>query len=349
MAKRSGFKEWLNAIFFAVITVMLIRAFLFEAYTIPSPSMEKSLLVGDFVLVSKLTYGPRTSFTPLSIPFVHQKIPFTNKNAFLDWIKIPYYRLPGYSEVKRNDILVFNYPMEDEFPVDQRTHYVKRCVALPGDTFEIRKGQIYINNKLVDDPAEVQYNYHVKVSKGELNVDSLSALGIAEGGQISTKGDYSLSLTKDNISKIRSIKNVELIEVFAEKPETGMDFIFPGSDKFKWNIDNFGPVIIPKKGDSVALSAKNIPLYRRIIQSYEKNNLSVPRDSIFINGKPAHSYSFKMNYYFVMGDNRHNSADSRFWGFLPEDHIVGKAVLTVLSIDKKAKKVRHNRWFKWIK
>jgi signal peptidase I len=346
--KKSASREWFGAVIFAVITVVLIRSFLFEAYTIPSPSMEKSLLVGDFVLVSKVTYGPRITFTPLSLPFIHQKIPFTDINAYLDWFKIPYYRIAGYSEIKRNDVLVFNYPREDEHPVDQKTHYVKRCVALAGDTFELRKGKIFINKAELPDPEQVQFNYHVKVNKGELNVDSLIKLGICEGGEISTKGDYSLSLSEQNAEKIKAIRNVEFVEVFQEKPGTSMDYIFPNSSTYDWNIDNFGPLVIPRKGDSVSITLKNIPIYRRIIQLYEKNELNILGSTIYINGKPSTSYTFKMNYYFTMGDNRHNSADSRFWGFVPEDHIVGKAVMIILSIDKKIRKVRWDRWFRWI-
>lgn len=348
MAKRSAFREWFNAIVFAVITVILIRSFLFEAYTIPTPSMEKSLLVGDFVVVTKIAYGPRLPRTPLTIPFTHQNIPFTERNSFLRWIKLPYYRLRGYAEVSRNDIVVFNYPMDTEFPVDHRQHYVKRCVALPGDTFEIKDREIYINHKNVEVPKEIQFNYHVKV-KEDINADSLADLGITEGGKISRSGDYSLTLSSENAEKIRGMKNIEKMEVFTEKKKLFMDYIFPQSEKYPWNADNYGPLVIPKIGDSVEINITNLPLYSRIISVYEKNELGLLNDSIFINGKPAKYYKFKMNYYFVMGDNRHNSADSRFWGFVPEDHIIGKASLIILSIDKKHHKFRWDRFFKWVK
>lgn len=324
-----------------------------EAFTIPTPSMEKTLLAGDFVLVSKINYGPRIPHTPLSFPFSHQKLPFSeNANSFLDWIKIPYSRIPGFSEIKNNDIVVFNYPMEDEYPVDQRTHYIKRCVAIAGDTFEVKNGAILINNKELEMPENLQFSYHVKSTATDINPKTLEKMGVSEGGKTSNRGDYSLMLTTGIAAKIKHLKDVSSVNILYEKQGVYNDYIFPNNKKMPWNIDNYGPLVIPKAGDTLTLDTINLSLYHRIISVYEKNDLQVKNDSIFINGKYATTYTFKMNYYFMMGDNRHNSADSRFWGFVPEDHIVGKAVFILLSLNKEAdwkNKIRWERCFSSLK
>jgi signal peptidase I len=340
------FREWINAILFALIVVIIIRSFLVEAFTVPSPSMEKTLLPGDFIIVSKLSYGPRTPITLLSFPFAHQTFPFTsNIRSYLDWIQLPYWRIPGLSEIKRNDVVVFNYPNEDDYPVDQRTHFIKRCVALPGDLLEIKQGMVYINDSLATEPDNLQYNYHVKTDKNILKESLLDSLDITEGGKISKNRDYSFSLTRKKAEKIKNLQEVSLTEVFCEKQGSYADYIFPNDEKIKWNVDWFGPVLIPRKGDTVKIGITNLPLYHRIIEVYEHNKLEVRNDSIFINDAYAKHYGFKMNYYFMMGDNRHNSADSRFWGFVPEDHVVGKATYIIFSLNKGSK--GSSRWKRW--
>ncbi len=350
--KKSKINEWIKAILLALSTILLFRIFFFEAFTIPSNSMEKSLLAGDYILVNKFSYGPRIPNTPLSLPFVHQRMPFTeNTNSFLDWIKIPYYRLFGSPNIKRNDVVVFNYPMEDERPVDQRTFYVKRCVALAGDTLELKDGQVYVNGKYNDDPENLQFNYRILLDTDSIKSDTLTKLGITEGGKTHNIGEYWFTLNFKNIDLIKKIPHITSVTQLIEKRGKYCDYMFPENEHFLWNVDYFGPIYIPKAGDSVKLSIDSLALYERIITIYEKNELHVINDSVFINNKFCTQYKFKMNYYFMMGDNRHNSADSRFWGFVPEDHIVGKAETTILSIDKSDKdnNIRWDRWFKKIK
>lgn len=332
---------------FAFVTIILFRVFFFEAFTIPSASMEKTLLTGDYILVSKLSYGPRIPMTPLSMPFAHQHLT-ENTKSYLDWLHIPYIRLFGPPDPEHGDIVVFNYPMDDEFPVDQRTYYIKRCMGLSGDTLEVREGQVYINGKYSDDADKLQFNYKIMTDVDSMNTDTINKLGITEGGRMRSKGEYWFTLTAKDIDRIKKVPHVMNVEPLLEKKGSYSDYMFPENEHFLWNVDYFGPIYIPKAGDSVKLTVDSLPLYRRIISVYEKNELSVSHDSIFVNGKYATHYTFKMNYFFMMGDNRHNSADSRFWGFVPEDHIVGKTVLVLMSIDKSdgKSKLRNDRWFK---
>lgn len=325
---------------------MIVRSFLFEAFSIPTPSMEKSLLVGDFIVVSKVHYGARIPITPLSVPFVHQTFPGTEVRSYLDWIQLPYWRLPGFSSIKNNDVVVFNYPMEDEHPVDQRKHYVKRCIAIPHDTLRLENGFVFINNKQLPDPEKVQYIYEV-ITDMEIPLDSLDAWGVTEGMRLS-KHSYKFTLTNEIAEKMCKMKGIEDVVLEQQKPGKFFDMGFPGVENFPWNIDNLGPIVIPAAGDTLTLTVDTLPLYERLITVYEKNELKVKGDSIFINGQLTNKYVVQMDYYFMMGDNRHNSADSRFWGFVPEDHIVGKAVMVVLSYDKMSGGLRSGRWFKGV-
>lgn len=351
MKKQSATVEWLKAILLAFITIILFRIFFFEAFTIPSPSMEKTLLTGDYIVVSKLSYGPRIPNTPLSFPFVHQRLPFTEQtNSYLNWISIPYYRLFGTPEIKNNDVVVFNYPMQYDRPIDQRIYYVKRCVGIPGDTLEIREGQVYVNSVYNDLPENLQFNYKVMTDNDTIDSDSVKQLELTEGGHMHNKGGYWFMLDIDNVEKIKKVPHVTAVTPMLEKKGSYSDYMFPANEHFLWNVDFFGPIYIPKAGDSVKFSIDSLPLYERIISVYEKNELRVSNDSVFINNKYATHYTFKMNYFFMMGDSRHNSADSRFWGFLPEDHIVGKAKWVLMSINKTDEKteIRWDRWFKKI-
>jgi signal peptidase I len=314
--------------------------------------MEKSLLTGDYIIVSKLSYGPRIPNTVLSFPFAHQRFPFTeNTHSYLDWIKIPYFRLFGRPDVERNDVVVFNYPMEDDHPVDQQTYYIKRCVALAGDTLEVREGQVYINGIYSDEPEKLQFNYKILTDIDSINSDTINKLGVTEGGKMRNKGEYWFTLNSENFEKVKKVPHVVSVTPLIDRKGSYSDYMFPDNEHFLWNVDFFGPLYIPKAGDSVKLSIDSLPLYERIISVYEKNELRTSHDSIFINNNYATHYKFKMNYYFMMGDNRHNSADSRFWGFLPEDHIVGKTVMVLMSIDKSNdnSRVRKDRWFKLVK
>lgn len=360
--KKKGFvREWVDAIVFAVIAATIIRLFLIEAYTIPTSSMEKSLLIGDFLFVSKVSYGPRTPITPLAFPFAHHTIPVFNTKAYLEWIKLPYFRLPGFGKVENNDVVVFNYPMEGFRPVDKRENYIKRCVAIPGDELQVKNGELFINGELADKPEKMQHSYNVKTNGTGFNKRVLRKLDITEGGRVSNAGDFRLTMTDEAKEEIAELNNVEDVRAAFSEPGSYAEYIFPNSDtelqshdlkKFFWNVDNFGPITIPKKGETVQLSEENLAIYERLIGFYEGNDLKIEEDRIYINGIESDSYTFKMDYYFMMGDNRHNSADSRFWGFVPEDHIVGKAVFIWLSIDQNAtslfERIRWSRLFNLI-
>lgn len=308
-------------------------------------------MTGDYILVNKFKFGSRLPFTPLALPFFHQYLPFTeNTKSFLDWIELPYFRIFGGINIKRNDVVVFNYPLDDDFPIDQRTYFIKRCVAFPGDTLAVLKGQVFINGQYADDTSKLQFNYKLICNTDIISQDTLSALEITEGGRMSNKGEFWFTLDDKSKEKLALQKNILSIEKQCNLKETYNDFLFPENEKFLWNLDFYGPLVIPKQGDSVRLTIDSLAMYKRIIVNYEKNDLFIRNDSIFINKKFATFYTFKMNYYFMMGDNRHNSTDSRFWGFVPENHLVGKASFVFLSIDKTngKSKLRWNRFFKSI-
>ena len=375
--------EWVNAIVFATVVATLIHIFFFQMYVIPSSSMEKSLLVGDYLYVSKVTYGPQMPNTPLSFPFVHHTMPLSQtKKSFSEAIKWPYKRLKGLREIERNDVVVFNFPagdtvlvenqavtyydvlrdyqsaygeqkgremLEKEYtiisrPVDKRENYIKRCVALPGDSIRIVDGELLINGKPQESVAEKQYCYTI-ITTEPLTQYAIDELGITE---ISGSGTHYFSpLTDEMVERMLKMKSVKSITRYIAEDES-----FPHDARYKWTADNFGPLWIPKKGATVQLSEENLPLYERIIDVYEDNDLELRDGKIYINGEPATEYTFKMDYYWMMGDNRHNSADSRYWGFVPEDHIVGKASFIWLSLDQRGSfpsNIRWNRLFNKVK
>lgn len=342
--KKSPAREWVDAIIFAVIAATIIRTFFIEAFTIPTSSMEKTLLVGDFLFVSKVNYGARVPNTPLAFPFAHHTLPLIGGKSYLEWIRLPYFRFPGFEKIKNNDIVVFNYPMEDFRPVDKKENYIKRCVAIPGDTLRIINCVLYMNGKEVDFPEYSQSSYHVRTDGSDFNPATLKKMHITEGGKMSNQGDYRLTLTEENSEKIKSMVNVKDIRPIIESEDVFMDYIFPSDSKYSWNVDNFGPLYIPRKGITIPIDTNNISIYRRVIGVYEHNKLEEKDGKIYINDVEAHEYTFKMGYYFMMGDNRHNSADSRFWGFVPEDHIVGKAVFIWMSWDSDADFFNKIRW-----
>lgn len=350
---KNELKSWFNAILFAVVAATILRTFLIEAYTIPTSSMEKSLLIGDFLFVSKVSYGPRVPITPLSFPLVHHTLPLTkNTPAYLKWIQLDYHRMKGLGNIERNDCVVFNYPADDalypERPVDKKENYIKRCVGIPGDIIEIKNTDLYVNGEpqQINDKMKNQFRYYVKTDGTLFSERTLKKYNIYEGQMLSRDGDYELMLNENSLEAIKRFTYVEKVEKIVAKKGVKIkspELIFP-EDQFNWNLDNFGPVKIPKKGTSVDINTKTIPLYRRIIETYENNKLEIIDDKIFINDIPASSYTFNMDYYWMMGDNRHNSLDSRYWGFVPEDHVVGKALFIWMSWDKNKKGINKIRW-----
>lgn len=324
---------------------MVIKAFFFEVFTIPSSSMEKTLLPGDLILVNKLSYGARAPITLLTFPLSHQHLPwFEQIKAYSDFIQLPYYRF--FSDtIQRNDVIVFNYPFETDYPVDHRSYYIKRCIGLPGDTLKIDNKRVFINNQELALPHDAQFNYKVITNKPITN-DTLLNYDITEGGLDGLENHWELTMTDTAYYQLKSKDFIQSIKKIEVEPNVYADYIFPYHPTYLWNIDYFGEVVIPKKGATVTLDQNNIFLYRRIIEVYEENTFQETESGFLINDKLTTTYQFKMNYYFMMGDNRHNSADSRFWGFLPENHIVGKAQTILFSMDKD--NYKWNRMFKKI-
>ncbi|GAA3963730.1 signal peptidase I [Mucilaginibacter dorajii] len=364
--KKSATREWFDAIVFAVIAATLIRTLFIEAYVIPSGSMESSLLVGDYLFVSKVNYGARMPITPIGIPFTAHTIPFTETQSYWGGLQLPYYRLPGFSDIKKGDIVVFNLPMEADSPlyrpVDRRENIIKRCQGTPGDTLSLANAQVYINGKPEYAATHGEMNYVVKSDGNPINPDVIDDLHLTEFSVINNT-DFTANTTEVSAAKLRAYSNIKSVtpniaikglvdDLNPVYPLSHPDYKIGTMPRYGWNVDNFGPVIIPKKGWTVKLDSLSFPIYGRAIAVYEHNTVKVNGKDIFINGKKADTYTFKMNYYWMMGDNRHNSTDSRYWGFLPEDHVVGKALFTWMSIDSTASfahKIRWSRLFRGIK
>ena len=357
--EKSVAREWFNSIVFAVIAATLIRWTTVEAYVVPTPSMENTILVGDYLFVSKLHYGTRTTTTPLQIPLTHQKIWGTNIPSYLDWIELPSYRLPGFSEVKREDIVVFNVPplsLNDgvQHPVQLKTNYVKRCMGLPGDVLIIDDQKVIVNGEQLGAPEFMKYSYRI-TTDNQLTERTLRNLQLSSndfyylGKDASGHALYHMFLTQ---SQLRDLRNASFVLNISEqlKPSgTGEEDIFPSVSYAPWNGDNYGPLTIPAKGMTFTVNDSTLALYGETIRLYEGHQSVEINDSgLFVDGRLLTEYTFNQNYYFMMGDNRHNSLDSRYWGFVPEDHIVGKALFIWMSLDEEAgllNKVRWNRLF----
>ena len=386
--KNKTYKEifsWLDAIVFALVFAWLINIYIFQMYTIPTSSMEKTLLVGDYLCVSKSTYGPRMPQTPLSLPLMHHTTPWGTK-SYSEAIKLPYKRLGGKRSVERGDIVVFNFPAGDTVilerqnetyydivrqftsaygekkgraemnrryhitsrPVDKREHYVKRCVAVAGDTLEVRGSVLWVNGEEQNYIDNQQYVYFVQTS-APLSKKAFERLGVSpdEVHYSASTGVYTMPLTKAAVALLEGMSNVESItQNVSTEPYLA---VFPNNPNYQWTEDNFGPLWVPQKGATVALTTENLPLYERIIKNYEGHDLRVDGDKVYIDGAESESYTFAMDYYFMMGDNRHMSADSRFWGFVPEDHVVGTPSFVWLSLDKYKPFPSNIRWDRMFK
>ena len=335
----ASLKEWGIVLLLSLVLALSFKAFLFDVFVVPTSSMVSTLLPGDVILVNKLTYGPKITSSPLSLPFVDKYIPFTKGvHSYSDIIRFPYLRIPGYGEVRRNDLLVFHYPLDNLFPVDHRTYFVKRCIGLPGENLQVVNDVVSVDGKPLEDENFVSYPYFLESS--EPMDELIETLDIYQAGRIHNQNTWELVLNDDCLEPIQNDPRTKKLKRVRISQNQWDDQIFPGSAQFKWNLSNFGPVYVPKSGDTLKLTEENIELYRGIISDYEEHQLQVsPEGEIIIDKIPVTTYTVEMDYYFVLGDNRHNSSDSRYWGLLPEDHLVGKASLIVYSIDQKG--------FKW--
>lgn len=400
--------DWVDDIIFALVAVYFINLFVFQNYQIPSSSLEKSLLVGDYLFVSKVSYGPRVPNTPLSFPLVQNTLPIFNCKSYLDWPSWGYKRVAGLGKIQRNDIVVFNFPAGDTIallqqnpdyytlvqmygreavrmnkqtfgdiiyrPVDKRENYVKRCVGLPGDSLSVRNNQVYINGKAAQNPKNMQLNYFVEtetpltetmfrnwgVSRDDYmpygqpctvsDPETLSFLGFQPNANGTYNLVYRFPMTEAMVAQVKKLPSVK--KVIVEPEVFGGTMYYPVDYDNGWTRDNYGPIWIPKRGATIELTPENLALYRRCIKNYENNELEEKDGVVYINGEKASTYTFKYDYYWMMGDNRHNSADSRSWGFVPEDHIVGKPIMIWLSLDKDRSLfdggIRWNRLFRWV-
>ena len=410
--------SWVDAIVFALLAVYLVNIYFFQNYQIPTSSLEKSLLVGDFLFVSKMSYGPRAPMTPLTMPLTQHTMPVTGTKSYIDWPQWDYKRVKGLGHVKHGDIVVFNYPTGDTVmlnmqatdiyaeaygignehyasilprldslprreqyevfrgiyawgrnyitehpnifgditvrPVDRRENYVKRCVGLPGDTLQIIDRTIYINGQAQAQPENVQFNYYVKTAGMPIPDAMFDELGVSMDDRVRLNVPgfaYLLPLTDAMVAQLKA--NTKLIKSITLEPEMAVSrALYPQNLVKQWDRNNYGPIWIPRRGATIELTWDNLPLYERCITAYEGNTLDVRDDGFYINGQRTDTYTFGMDYYWMMGDNRHNSADSRYWGFVPEDHIVGKPLFVWLSLDKDKGwfegKIRWDRIFKWV-
>lgn len=373
---RSNAGEWVSSILFAVVAATLVHTYVMQPFTIPTSSLEKTLLVGDYLFVSKFHYGARTPMTPIALPMVHDTIPFFNKKSYNPNLKSPYTRLPGFQKIKHNDIVVFNWPVDTlnavgaprlvdgknhYKPIDKKTNYVKRCVGLPGDSLSVKNGYVYINGEQnqLPDRAKLQFGYYVGFSRF-LNQRDLvyfnERFDISDVNQMAQdRPIYLIQMTDQAKEKFKN--HPDVTDIVPLKGEAGVwdRGTFPYNPRYPWNNDHFGPIYIPQKGATVEINTKTISLYKRIIEVYEGSEFGVEqtitesRNQVLLNGQPITEYTFLQDYYWMMGDNRNNSEDARTWGFVPYNHVIGKPVFVWMSWDGKAEgfsnKVRWERLF----
>ncbi len=352
---KSAAGDWVSSILFAIVAATIVHTYFIQPFTIPTSSLEKTLLVGDFLFVSKLHYGARIPMTTVAAPMVHDTIPFLNVKSYLSKPELPYMRLPGFQKIKRNDIVVFNWPVDtmldmrhtDKFyykPIDKKTNYVKRAVGLPGDTLSIKDGYVYINGKqnVLNDRARIQFSYDVTF-KGQIASDAqvfdiLKRFDMTDGLGYDQETEKWIipAATEEAVARAKNHPNIASIEIRKDVLDNRDAGIFPMNAAYNWNNDYFGPLYIPQKGKTITLTPENLPLYKRVIKVYEGRELSVNGTQISIDGQLGNQYTFIKDYYWMMGDNRHNSQDSRVWGFVPFDHVVGKPVLVWMSWDGKS-------------
>ena len=372
---KSAAGDWVNSILFAIVAATLVHTYFIQPYVIPSSSLEKSLLVGEFLFVSKFHFGARVPMTTIAAPMVHDTIPLLKKKSYLfndditkketSWLnklQLPYLRIPGFDKIDRNEIVVFNSPADTLFdmnnpnvdrnyykPIDKKTNLVKRCVGIAGDSLEVRNGYVFINGNqnVLPDRAQLQFSYYVQPKTNQFSPKQMYDLyGITDPfGIINQQNTYKfVAISDEALSKFKNHPNVESIIPIKEEKGARDPRIFPHNPSYNWNNDFFGPVYIPEAGKTIDINFEVLPLYKRVITEYENNDLRVEGNQIYINDKLATTYTFKQNYYWMMGDNRHNSLDARAWGFTPYNHVVGKPVFIWMSWDTNGKGLSKIRW-----